>query len=104
MVERRMVNRGLKNGTVSAYGSGVTLFFRWFEKVMRVRGCDVCDMNEDMWILYVSFESLFVSSSSIRFSAKLSALKEFFLFKFGFDPFKIEGIPMHRLDMTLEDN
>ena len=93
-----MVNRGLKSGTVSAYGSGVKLFFCWFDRVMGVRGHDVCDMNEDMWILYISFESLFVSSSSI--SAKLSALKEFFLFEFGLDPFKIEGKPMHRLDMT----
>ena len=93
-----MVNRGLKGGTTTSYKSGVKLFLQWFDSVRDVYDCDVHEMNEDMWILYISFESLFVSSASI--DAKLSAIKEFFLFEFGFDPFRINGMIMHKLEKT----
>ena len=45
-----MVNRGLKSGTVSVYGSAVRGFMRWFDALMAGEGLGVCDMTEDMWI------------------------------------------------------
>ena len=93
-----MVNRGLKSGTVSVYGSAVRGFMRWFDALMAGEGLGVCDMTEDMWILYVSYESIFVSSASI--SAKLSALKEHYMLRFGVNPFLVEGRVMHRLGLT----
>ena len=41
-----MVNRGLKSGTVSVYGSAVRGFMRWFDALMAGKGLGVCDVTE----------------------------------------------------------